>query len=598
VLLFAVGAVVRGLVSLLEWRLSHPSYAQAGANRYVWCGATGTGTGADFTNASTDLPTNLPRGDTYVVAGSDSCQYAPHSFDDAVSGTTVITVRKAVAASDSGVAGWQASFATAPAVWTLADKADPESGTVPLWKICSSYYNIDGMTGTIDPPAGGPSGQGFVVKSRNFFVIGLVAITNNSCSHGSSTHSSITIRNTEISGVDRYLSAAIRRGSCSFSGGVTTVTLSPTPSWTPIAGNTVDANTAVQGGKVIPGSNNVRVTNVSSWPSVSFASSSNPCATMGALSLNFGGSVGLYIINRSDTYDNLTISDNYIHDVAGSPLGTSGCTGNCVYRHNFFARNRYTPTQHANGIDSHPGLVDDNGVTLAYNYWVDIQGTAFVNVLNSGTPGHADRWNIYGNIFWLTDNTANIISQGITCSNGNPCNSWNIFNNTFYNITNASSSARIMCNNAGATTWQVFNNMWVHTINQRPLACSGTIIYDESSPSCASAPICEDYSYFDGNTNAVGSDAHGQKTKADPDALFRDPSAGDFTLQAHTKNMLNTHALLAANDTDLAGTSRCVGVGCPGRSTNWDAGALQFVGGGAAPATPLSPQRKASRGQR
>ena len=82
------------------------------ANHYVWCGAGGSGSGNDWSNAFTDLPVSLVRGDTYVVAGNSVCRYNFHLFNDAVSGTSVITVRKANAAQDSGVAGWQSSFET------------------------------------------------------------------------------------------------------------------------------------------------------------------------------------------------------------------------------------------------------------------------------------------------------------------------------------------------------------------------------------------------------------------------------------------------------------------------------------------------------
>src|SRR5437660_743643 len=132
------------------------------ANHYVWCGATGARTGLDFVNATTDLPASLVRGDAYAVAGSLTCNYTYHTFSDAESGTSVITIRKAQASADSGVTGWQASFAAAPAKWTENTDADPErvTGHLPFWSICRSYYTFDGITGSIDPTAG-PGGQGF-----------------------------------------------------------------------------------------------------------------------------------------------------------------------------------------------------------------------------------------------------------------------------------------------------------------------------------------------------------------------------------------------------------------------------------------------------
>src|SRR5215470_3950389 len=54
------------------------------ANHYVRAGATGSGTGADWTNAFTDLPASLVRGDLYYVAAGT---YKPHLFGDSDSGT-------------------------------------------------------------------------------------------------------------------------------------------------------------------------------------------------------------------------------------------------------------------------------------------------------------------------------------------------------------------------------------------------------------------------------------------------------------------------------------------------------------------------------
>ena len=152
-----IGAANAILLFLL-WAVPSPSIA---ANRYVWCGAAGAGTGVDFINATTDLPASLVRGDTYYVAGSATCTYAVHTFNDAESGTSVITIKKANAADNSAVAGWQAAFATDQAIWTMAD--DPGIGALRtgIWHICRSYYTVEGGTGS------GTSGYGFVIRSAN-----------------------------------------------------------------------------------------------------------------------------------------------------------------------------------------------------------------------------------------------------------------------------------------------------------------------------------------------------------------------------------------------------------------------------------------------
>ena len=60
------------------------------ANRYVRQGATGSPNGIDWTNAYTALPATLTRGDTYYIADGT---YSSYTFDDAISGTTYITIK-------------------------------------------------------------------------------------------------------------------------------------------------------------------------------------------------------------------------------------------------------------------------------------------------------------------------------------------------------------------------------------------------------------------------------------------------------------------------------------------------------------------------
>jgi len=153
------------------------------ATKYVWCGATGTGTGADFTNAYTDLP-SLVRGDTYVVAGSTTCTYPEHNFNTAESGTTLITVRHANATDDGGVAGWQASFGTATAKWSSA-----------RWIFRQGYYLMDGRFGT----PGTAGSFGFLLQhdlSVSQLSAAFVFFGN-----GDPTTNNITIKYVEIDGV-------------------------------------------------------------------------------------------------------------------------------------------------------------------------------------------------------------------------------------------------------------------------------------------------------------------------------------------------------------------------------------------------------------
>jgi hypothetical protein len=125
---------------VLCFLLSCPSFA---ALHYVRFGATGSGSGADWTNASSSLPGSLIRGDTYYLAVGS---YGPRVFNDA--GTGVITLRHATAADHGTETGWQASF-EGQAVFTQLG-------------IDKGNYVFDGATG--GGPGSWETGFGFKVQ--------------------------------------------------------------------------------------------------------------------------------------------------------------------------------------------------------------------------------------------------------------------------------------------------------------------------------------------------------------------------------------------------------------------------------------------------
>ncbi|NOR79745.1 MAG: hypothetical protein GQ529_02760 [Methyloprofundus sp.] len=99
------------LISLAT--LFGPLYAQA-ANHFVRQGATGSANGNDWTNAYKSLPANLVRGDTYYIAAGD---YPAYTFDDSLSGTSVITVKKATISDHGQNTGWRAAYGGGQAVF-------------------------------------------------------------------------------------------------------------------------------------------------------------------------------------------------------------------------------------------------------------------------------------------------------------------------------------------------------------------------------------------------------------------------------------------------------------------------------------------------
>ena len=92
--------------------------------------------GTDWSNAYDGLPATLTRGDTYVIAGG---AYGGYDFNDAVSGTDAITVRKASAALDSGVDGWSSTYESTQAVFS--------SDSTNVIDFSTGYYTFNGVTG-------------------------------------------------------------------------------------------------------------------------------------------------------------------------------------------------------------------------------------------------------------------------------------------------------------------------------------------------------------------------------------------------------------------------------------------------------------------
>lgn len=103
------------------------------ANHYIRSGASGTGTGADHTNAFTTFLAAQPfiRGDTYYL---DAGSYPAFDMRNAAVGTSLASFKKATVADHGTDIGWDASYAAAAAI----------DGPVRFF---SSYVNFDCVTG-------------------------------------------------------------------------------------------------------------------------------------------------------------------------------------------------------------------------------------------------------------------------------------------------------------------------------------------------------------------------------------------------------------------------------------------------------------------
>jgi len=100
---------------------------------YIRDGANGDGT--DWNNALDNLPEALERGHTYYIADGN---YGSHTFDDPVSGTQKIILKKATNSDHGTDIGWQDSYGDGQARFGEID-------------ILTSYITLDGQIG------GGPN---------------------------------------------------------------------------------------------------------------------------------------------------------------------------------------------------------------------------------------------------------------------------------------------------------------------------------------------------------------------------------------------------------------------------------------------------------
>ena len=147
------------------------------ANHYVRADAAGTASGADWTDAYVELPASLVRGDTYYIADG---LYDGYLFDDAESGTVVITVIKATVSDHGTATGWLDSYGDGQAVF---------DGGTSFW---SAYWVLDGVTG--GGPANGWNGNfGFKID------VNTVPGTNIRIGQFGNPHD-ITIRHIDIEG--------------------------------------------------------------------------------------------------------------------------------------------------------------------------------------------------------------------------------------------------------------------------------------------------------------------------------------------------------------------------------------------------------------
>lgn len=129
--LFILAILIIGFFGMVE-------SSEAAANYYVRPGAAGSNNGSDWTNAYTSLNTaisNVARGNTIYIAGGS---YGAGTFSKAASGTSVMTIKKAVISDHGTDVGWSDAYGTTQATFTDMT-------------FSSNYWLIDGNYAALNP---------------------------------------------------------------------------------------------------------------------------------------------------------------------------------------------------------------------------------------------------------------------------------------------------------------------------------------------------------------------------------------------------------------------------------------------------------------
>jgi hypothetical protein len=121
---------------------------------YVRAGATGSGSGYDWTNAYSALPATLTRGVTYYVAGG---RYGNYGAATPLAGTSLITIQAATLALHGTSVGWSNDYATD------ARGSGSNQAIFNGMYFTTGYWTVDGSQGYSGVGCGPTDANGYVV---------------------------------------------------------------------------------------------------------------------------------------------------------------------------------------------------------------------------------------------------------------------------------------------------------------------------------------------------------------------------------------------------------------------------------------------------
>jgi hypothetical protein len=544
---------------LISCLLAFP-LASLAANHYVWCGASFNGDGTSFQNpaaagqagAFSDLPAKLIRGDIYLVAGSASCTYAAHTFND--SGNSTISIVKATATNSGSVSGWQSVFGTNNADWDTVSGSD-------IWVIKAGNYTFDGSYGTF----GTAASYGF--RLRNSGEINFVNMQG--------TLSSLSFSNMELDNVS--ISPIVSNGSYGIfanAGPLTGLTFS---------------NGFIHDMKGTPFQMNnvINLTVSNSW----IARTGSTASTHGQ---------GVYINSQGNmTSSNLIFNYNIWQDIEGTAaiVAANGIVNNLNIYGNVFFQTKLAFPYFSGGLtwgisdgvigDLGPGNAIVNSAIILNNTFsnisaVGVSGVFFSNpsanniiqennlfwncqavTLTTGGTGDSESYNTVLESIVHT-NTWTCQGTGDSCpgSNGHAVSRASVASNLADVVTGASH---------GLTTGDSVLVVGAQVDSQHTCGIDTFYVY----PTVAVLSPTE-FTYPIATADATCQNGQGAVSKVTATMPFVSPGGANFqlisdTADPHLNDGVNSSLLLAANGFDVNGVTR-------GGAGHWDRGAYQFVG--------------------
>jgi len=552
---------------------------------FITPAGAGAKTGVDWNNAYADLPTRLTRGVMYFLAGS-ATSYRDHKFDDPDSGDTQIYIYKAVdcrtvpsaaycgTVNPASVVGWQASFGSNTANWIEASPADPETNVNSVWQFCSSYYLIDGITGSASPP--NPGDQGIVLGLDGESITGIVDLSPDGCASPPSGLQNITFSHMEVKGSGHMPYFPVSVTACSYNGANATVTIGA--SLHGVANDFVSGWT--RGNAVL--FQTVAASSISSTQVV-VPLPSNPCSSLASVGLDFLPSEGFFGIDLhvyANTLTDITLQYSYVHDVSNAFDLRNPYNVN-LFR-NFLARNRSTPTQHDSMTQWSEGSISTTAgpVSIAYNFFLDSNGTSDIYGAGGATTGACSsncgtlqNVSVYGNIFTCDFLQLTLCGSGLsTVSDNSGLN--NLVNLHFTNNTIAfESPGGPELLSPGSTGTIIEDNLFYDL--------SGTSAVRGATAAALPAGSTTDYNTVLNCDVALGTQpisANGTWLPAGAGNPFLNSAVLDFHLIADMNVATNSRTASAQGislsfpyDIDLDGKTR-------GADGTWERGAYEFVG--------------------